>query len=524
MTPIARTMRVAPSLRVEPAPESQRAIPFDYTFRFDLKGEPGATHRAVVTVSVEGSFTAVSIGYGVLPGVTPIVFGPVTIAVNPPTLPAGRVGVNYPPTTITQTGGVAPVAFSLSEGALPRGMNLSSQGVLSGTPAVDGDFSITVRATDDDGAFGERDYLLEITSGVTITVDTPTLPAGNVGVNYLPTTITQTGGVAPVTFSLSKGPLPGGMNLSSDGVLEGTPAADGDFRITVRATGDDGAFGERDYLLRITRRGAITINPDRLPDGRTGAPYRQALTQTGAGAEATFSLREGALPRGLALSPQGVLSGTPTVGGVFPITVAAFEGEAFVGERAYVLGVTLGAPPSLRSITINELLNGFRRGLAQALEQKPDLINLIKGETDPQAAFKGGIKLNPRFVELTLLNDGRNVVSDAEILQSLFQVGIAPSDEVQFLYALFDDGSGREFQSEPLLNTAGLGSSDGDRPFRYFARPITFAPRSVIRMEITEKSDFQGELHVSLHGYKALGNPGAPTGRSQTTRSRARRR
>jgi hypothetical protein len=46
----------------------------------------------------------------------------------------------------------------------------------------------------------------------------------------------------------------------------------------------------------------------------------------------------------------------------------------------------------------------------------------------------------------------------------------------------------------------------------------------VIRMEITEKSDFQGELHVSLHGYKVLGSPGTPTGRPQSARGRARRR
>ena len=88
-----------------------------------------------------------------------------------------------------------------------------------------------------------------------------------------------------------------------------------------------------------------------------------------------------------------------------------------------------------------------------------------------------------------------------------------------FKYALFDQGSGREFQSEPILNIAGLGSSDGKRPFRYFARPIEFAPRSTIRLQITEVSAFQGELHVALHGYKTLGTPGTPT-----APGRARRR
>ena len=36
--------------------------------------------------------------------------------------------------------------------------------------------------------------------------------------------------------------------------------------------------------------------------------------------------------------------------------------------------------------------------------------------------------------------------------------------------------------------------------------------RSVMRMEITEVSAFKGELHISLQGYKTLGQPGTPTG------------
>jgi hypothetical protein len=59
-------------------------------------------------------------------------------------------------------------------------------------------------------------------------------------------------------------------------------------------------------------------------------------------------------------------------------------------------------------------------------------------------------------------------------------------------YALFDERTGRKFQSQPLLNTAGLGISDEGHPFRHFARPITFAPRSTLRMEITENLDFRG--------------------------------
>lgn len=367
MTPAARAFRIQPGriqpgrtqpgrtqpvVRAAPDPDAQRSIPFDYTFKFDLKGEPNRTHRSVVTISVEASFTAVSIGYGVIPTVTPIVFGPAAIIVNPPRLPDGQILTAYNQ-TITQIGGRGNVVFSLSAGALPASLTLSPSGVLSGTPILSeiGAYQITIRATDEDGVFGERDYRFQITQ-------------------------------APVTL------------------------------ISAIAT---------------------------------------------------------------------------------PLPL-----------------------PSLRDISINNLLSGLQRALAQT----PDLLT---GETGPEAVFSGGIRLNPQFAELALLNDGRNQINDIETLRRLFQAVSAPSGEVQFLYALFDDGSGREFQSEPLLNTAGLGISNGDRPFRYFARPITFAPRSTIRMEVTEKSDFQGELHVSLHGYKVLGTPGTPTQRKQLPRRRRQR-
>ena len=101
----------------------------------------------------------------------------------------------------------------------------------------------------------------------------------------------------------------------------------------------------------------------------------------------------------------------------------------------------------------------------------------------PEAVVKNGIKLNPDMAEFALQNGG-NTPLDPSILAKLFQVVAAPPENIQFLYAIFDEGSGREFQSEPILNIAGLGISNGDRPFRYFAKPIIFAPQSTIRLEV----------------------------------------
>ena len=39
-------------------------IPFDYAARFELTGEPGRVVEDVISVSPEGVFVAVAIGYG----------------------------------------------------------------------------------------------------------------------------------------------------------------------------------------------------------------------------------------------------------------------------------------------------------------------------------------------------------------------------------------------------------------------------------------------------------------------------
>jgi len=171
-------------------------------------------------------------------------------------------------------------------------------------------------------------------------------------------------------------------------------------------------------------------------------------------------------------------------------------------------------PQALLNIPLGDIFRGLERQLTATS-------TTLKGETGADAVFKNGLKLNPSVAELAL-QDPENALLSTDVLARLFQVVGSPSELIQFKYAIFDEGSGREFQSEPILNIAGLGSAGGERPFRYFAQPVTFRPRSTIRMEVTEVSDFQGELHVSLHGYKVLGGSDSPTATHQRGSTRRR--
>ncbi len=163
-------------------------------------------------------------------------------------------------------------------------------------------------------------------------------------------------------------------------------------------------------------------------------------------------------------------------------------------------------------------LDGVLRSFDRALRTRAAT---VPGEPDGLGVLRDGIRLNPDLAEIGLraLQTGR---IRKQYLGRLLQTVTPTPERVQFKYAIFDEGSGREFQSDPILSTAGLGAADGDRPFRYFARPITFEPRSTIRIQVTEVTRFPGELHIALHGYKSLGGEGTPTSRLRPRRRRGR--
>ena len=84
-------------------------------------------------------------------------------------------------------------------------------------------------------------------------------------------------------------------------------------------------------------------------------------------------------------------------------------------------------------------------------------------------------------------------------------------EEISFLFSLVDTASGRELQDEPTHNLASLGISNGERPFRLLAQPLSFLPRSTLRLQVIERSqDTRGTLFIVLYGYKIFAAAGCP--------------
>jgi hypothetical protein len=100
--------------------------------------------------------------------VIPVVPSCPFITLSPATLPIAVLGTPYSQ-TILASGGTAPFTFTVSSGALPPGLMLSSTSattaVISGTPIALGLFNFTITATDANGCPGSRAYTLQLPAG-----------------------------------------------------------------------------------------------------------------------------------------------------------------------------------------------------------------------------------------------------------------------------------------------------------------------------------------------------------------------
>jgi len=237
--------------------------------------------------------------------------------------PEGTVTYLYPGMQLTASGGSLPLIWS-STGALPVGLTLDANGLLSGTPTSAGVFSFTARVTD------SASTPESATQAITVVVNNPAPPAvnaaaappvGTVGAGYA-FNFTANGGYLPLQWALTDGSLPGGLAVGADGLLSGTPTSAGSFSFTVTVT-DSGvtpATAAAAFTVVIVNPPPPTINNRSLPTGTVGTAYPAILFSAIDGLAPLVWSETGALP-GLGLSLDGALSGTPSSAGRFPIEV-----------------------------------------------------------------------------------------------------------------------------------------------------------------------------------------------------------
>jgi alpha-tubulin suppressor-like RCC1 family protein len=243
-------------------------------------------------------------------------------------LPSGVVGTGYSATMSALDG--AP-GYSWTSSTLPQGLSIdATTGKITGTPTQAGTFgSVTITATDQNGAKAEATYTITIAAAIHIT--TTSLPNGVSGTDYSATVEAAAG--APGYGWTSTG-LPGGLVLnSSTGAITGNPYEVGTFdAVKITATDRNGATAEAVFTITIAP--AVHITTTLLPDAVLNEAYPEtALEATGGTGPYTWSAT--GLPAGVSVNTStGVLSGIPTESGPFNALVTVTDANHKTAEAS----------------------------------------------------------------------------------------------------------------------------------------------------------------------------------------------
>ena len=253
------------------------------------------------------------------------------------------------PSTATAGTGAIPATGAWTATGLPSGLSINpNTGEISGTPSVTGSFTVTEKVTDANSLFDTEAITIKVVAKPIITTVMP-LPSLVQGVLATPIAQTKTAGSALIgstgAWTLAAGSLPAGLTLNADtGEITGTPTVAGAYQITLKLTDVDGEFSTKVETINVITPPTITTTPltktinvnvlgsitNTFTQGTGAIPIITAWSATG-------------LPAGMDINgTTGVISGTPTAVGSYPVTVRLTDENNLSDTEVITISVVNG--------------------------------------------------------------------------------------------------------------------------------------------------------------------------------------
>ena len=301
-------------------------------------------------------------------------------------LPTANRGGAYSVSLEATGGGSVNYVWSLASGDLPPGLELTDDGAtatISGTATTLGRYTFTASVATPVDEPVTREFELFVSSAPP-RIATESLPAAEWGDAYAATVegVSRVGG--PVEWSVEG--LPPGLVMEQSSTatvgLSGVPLVAGDFNVNVRMSDAGG-----NDLARLTVRvGATRLAVEKvaLPLARVGDGYQHVLKAINAVGATTWTVTDGALPAGITLASNGVLTGTPTVEGTFRFDLGVEDAAASSARGRFAMHVR----PQRTWIIVSHATDGSDCGADNVLVL--DVSNGIAGRRHDVATDLGG--------------------------------------------------------------------------------------------------------------------------------------
>jgi large repetitive protein len=265
-----------------------------------------------------------------------------TVSITTASLPDANVNQPYTSPGLTATGATV-TSWTLAGGALPTGLTLGSNGMITGTPTQSGTFAIKVQANATGGS-ATKDLSLFVLAplGVqTLTDKTPPetgLTAKRLVGQALATGVKAVGGRGPYTFS-AEGDVPPGITVDPAlGTITGSGTTAGRYAFTVTVTDATGTKASVPWNITILPLLDFTKGKG-LPIAHVSKRYSARIPVKGKdSATAAFAIA-GKIPPGLEVDDRGRLVGTLLKTGTYKIRVYAFSGSGAPISKQFTIRV-----------------------------------------------------------------------------------------------------------------------------------------------------------------------------------------
>lgn len=292
-----------------------------------ISGTSSASQLVTISVTVTDSSATPQI---ITRNLTVRSTGTYVTITTPAILPTVRTGGAINQIMLAGAGGSTPYTWGIVGGKLPDGLTLdSATGSINGTPTTTGNFSFTVRLTDNLGATTaatganlDKTFFIKVTGPMSIT--TTSIPDGGLNTPYY-ATIIASGGLPPYSWS---GTLPAGLTLNTYGYISGTPttAAATSHTLTVTDSDTPSRSVQQIYNLKIANQ--LDIVETALPNGVRNQAYSTIVRSQYGTPPFTWTLVSSTLPTPLVLTSNNsyaTISGIPDTAGTYTFNLAVTD-------------------------------------------------------------------------------------------------------------------------------------------------------------------------------------------------------